>query len=275
MDRVLFCPPTYFDVRDVKNPFMQNSAPVDKELALQQWEEVRRAFEEAGYALASIDAVPELEDMVFANNPVFVGSGEGAEPFIVPSRMRFPSRQREVPYFVEWFRERGHRVLELDLGSEDFLEGHGDLLWHADYSCVWAGHGIRSTRGGVEKFAQALAPMGIEVIPLELVDPRFYHLDTCLAPLTPEALLLYPGAFAAEALASVYSRCPRVHEVGTEDALQFVCNGVAAGGRFITPQLTPRLTQALAIEGLRPVRVETSEFEKSGGSVCCLKLLVE
>jgi len=275
MDRVLFCAPTYFDVLDVKNPFMQNVAPVDKELALRQWNDVRRAFEEAGCALASIDAVPELEDMVFTNNPVFVGSGEGAEPFIVPSRMRFPSRQREVSYFVEWFRERGYRVLELDLQSEDFLEGHGDLLWHADYSCVWAGHGIRSTRGGVEKFTQAVAPMGIEVIPLELVDPRFYHLDTCLAPLTPEALLVYPGAFAAEALAAIYGRCPRVYEVGTEDALQFVCNGVAAGGRFLTPQLTPRLTQALAIEGLRALRVETSEFEKSGGSVCCLKLFVK
>ncbi len=275
MDRVLFCPPTYFDVLDVKNPFMQNVAPVDKELALRQWNDVRRALEDAGYAQASIDAVPGLEDMVFVNNPVFVGGGEGAEPFIVPSRMRFPSRQREVPYLVEWFRERGYRVLELEMESEDFLEGHGDLLWHADFSRVWAGYGIRSTRSGVDKFSQAMAPMGIEVIPLELSDPRFYHLDTCLAPLTDEALLVYPGAFTAQALATLHDRCPRVYEVGTEDALQFVCNGVAAGGRFITPQATPRLAQALAIEGLQAVRVQTSEFEKSGGSVCCLKLFVK
>jgi len=274
MNRVLFCPPTYFEVCDVKNPFMQNAAPVDKELALQQWEGVRRAFEEAGFALAGIDPVPGLEDMVFANNPVFVGRQEGAGPFIVPSRMCFPSRQREVPYYVEWFRERGYRVLELEFG-EEFLEGHGDLLWHADFSCVWAGHGIRSTRDGVEKFSLLMASMEIEVVPLELVDPRFYHLDTCLAPLTAEAVLVYPGAFTAAALATVHRRCPRVYEVGTEDALQFVCNGVAAGGRFITPQLTPRLSQALAIEGLRPVQVATSEFEKSGGSVCCLKLFVE
>ncbi|MGH9555682.1 MAG: dimethylarginine dimethylaminohydrolase family protein, partial [Terriglobales bacterium] len=170
--------------------------------------------------------------------------------------------------------ERGYRVLELEFAS-DFLEGHGDLLWHADSSCVWAGHGIRSTRGGVEKFSQAMDPLGIEVIPLELVDPRFYHLDTCLAPLTPGAVLVYPGAFTAQALETVHSRCSRVYEVGAEDALQFVCNGVAAGDRFITPQVTPRLGQALTIEGLKPVRVETSEFEKSGGSVCCLKLFVE
>ena len=273
MHRVLFCPPTYYDIRDVKNPFMQDVAPVNRELALRQWEEVRGAFEAAGFALASIDPVPDLEDMVFANNQVFVGRNADG-PFVVPSRMRFASRQREVPYFVAWFRERGYRVLELEFG-EDFLEGHGDLLWRADFSYVWAGHGIRSTRGGVEKFSQVVAQLGIEVIPLELVDPRFYHLDTCLAPLTSGAVLVYPGAFTSEALEMVHNRCPRVYEVGTEDALQFVCNGVAAGSRFITPQLTPRLGQALAIEGLEPVRVETSEFEKSGGSVCCLKLFVE
>lgn len=273
MQRVLFCPPNYYEIRDVKNPFMQNAAPVDRGLALRQWEGVRRAFEAAGFALAGIDPVPDLEDMVFANNQVFVGRHADG-PFIVPSRMRFPSRQREVPYFVVWFRERGYRVLELDFG-EDFLEGHGDLLWNSDFSFVWAGYGIRSTRGGVEKFSQALADFGIEVLPIELVDPRFYHLDTCLASLTAGAVLVYPGAFTAEALESIHDRAPRVYEVGTEDALQFVCNGVSAGSRFITPQLTPRLGQALAIEGLQPIKVETSEFEKSGGSVCCLKLFVE
>jgi N-dimethylarginine dimethylaminohydrolase len=273
MQRALFCPPTYYEIRDVKNPFMQNATPVDRDLARSQWDEVRRAFEAAGFATATIEAIPDLEDMVFANNQVFVGPHTDG-PFIVPSRMRFASRQREVPYFVEWFRERGYRVFELDFG-EEFLEGHGDLLWNADYSCVWAGHGIRSSRGGVEKFSRAMAHMGIEVVPLELVDARFYHLDTCLAPLTAEAVLVYPGAFTGEALEDIHSRTPRVYEVGTEDALQFVCNGVVAGGRFITAQLTPRLAQALALEGLQPIKVETSEFEKSGGSVCCLKLFLE
>ena len=154
MDRALFCPPTYFEIRDVKNPFMRGAEPVDAQRAQVQWEDARRAFEGAGIATEVIAAVPDLEDMVFANNQVFVGesrTGEGFR-FIVPSHMRFPSRQREVPYFVEWFQARGYRVIELDLSNE-FLEGHGDLLWHADGSKVWAGHGFRSSRGGVVRFA--------------------------------------------------------------------------------------------------------------------------
>jgi N-dimethylarginine dimethylaminohydrolase len=275
MKGALFCPPTYFEIRDVKNPFMRGAEPVNARKAQAQWEEVRRAFEEAGVATEVIPAVPELEDMVFANNQVFVGETLRGERFrfIVPSHMRFPSRQREVPYFVEWFRGRGYRVVELDLTNE-FLEGHGDLLWHADGSKVWAGHGVRSSRGGVERFAAAMRELEIEVIPLELVDGRFYHLDTCLAPLTAEAVLIYPGAFSGEALASIRAGCPRVHEVEEPEALGFVCNGVAANGRFLTPRLDSGLVRALGREGLEPMVVETSEFEKSGGSVCCLKLFV-
>ena len=270
-NRALFCPPDHFEIRDVKNPFMRGAEPVDPKKARAQWEEVRRAFEDAGVATEVIPAVPDLEDMVFANNQVFVGQSREGEPFIVPSHMRFPSRQREVPYFVEWFRGRGYRVLELDLSNE-FLEGHGDLLWHANGSKVWAGHGFRSSRGGVERFAAAMRLLEVEVIPLELVDGRFYHLDTCLAPLTAEAVLIYPGAFAPAALASIRANCPRVHEVGEPEALRFVCNGVAANGRFLTPHLDEGLLRALVREGLEPVVVETSEFEKSGGSTCCLKL---
>jgi len=271
MNRALFCPPTYFEIRDVKNPFMRDAGPVDKAKALEQWEALRGAFEQAEVATEIIPAVPDLEDMVFANNQVFVGLGREGEKFIVPSHMRFPSRQREVPYFVEWFRGRGYRVMELDLTSE-FLEGHGDLLWHADGSKVWAGYGIRSSRGGVDKFAAAMLKVGVEVVPLELVDERFYHLDTCLAPLTADAVLLHPGAFSREALASIRASCTRVHEVDEQEALSFVCNGVAANGRFIAPHVGAGLGRALKREGLETVAVETSEFEKSGGSVCCLKL---
>ena len=101
MNRALFCPPTYFEIRDVKNPFMRGAEPVNAEKAQAQWEGVRCAFEEAGVATEVIPAVRDLEDMVFANNQVFVGQGRAGEPFFVPSHMRFPSRQREVPYFVE------------------------------------------------------------------------------------------------------------------------------------------------------------------------------
>ncbi len=274
MRKVLFCPPTYFEVRDVKNPFMQPGDPVDRERAARQWHALRAAFQEAGFELESIPAVPDLEDMVFAANQTFVGKSPTIGRFIVPGHMRHHSRRREVPHFVEWFRQRGYKVVELAL-ENDYLEGHGDLLWDVDFSRIWAGFGFRSSRGGVDSFAHAMRELGLEVVALELTDPTFYHLDTCFAPLTPGAVLIYPGAFSPSALAAIRDKCPRVYEVTRDEALRFVCNGVSANGRFLLPHLPASVAKALDCEGLQPVLVDTSEFEKSGGSVCCLKLFLE
>lgn len=272
--RVLLCPPTYFEVCEVKNPYMRGLLAVDPVRAQHQWDTVCDAFRAAGLIVELIDPVPGLEDMVFAANPIFVGHHPTHGRFVVPGRMRHLSRRAEVPHYVEWFRARGYKVLEIELGNE-FLEGHGDLIWDADGTRIWAGHGFRSTSGGIEKFAAAMNRMNIPVIPLQLVDEFFYHLDACLAPLRPGAALIYPEAFSAESLEAVRSHIPRLYEVGREEALQFVCNGVSASRKFLTPALTPCVQEALAREGLQPVLLDTSEFLKSGGSVCCLKLFFD
>ena len=215
-----------------------------------------------------------LDDMVFAANQVFVGHHDRLGNFIVPSRMRYASRHKEVTFFVDWFRQRGYKVIDLDLDGE-YLEGHGDLLWHPDHSRIWAAYGFRSTRGGVEKFAAAMQQLDFPVIPVQLVDEHCYHLDTCLCPLNDDAALIYPGAFSPESLNTVRSAWKRIHELTRDEAHQFMGNGIVANGRFITPRLTRNLEQILAQESLIPVVVDTSEFEKSGGSVFCMKAFIE
>src|SRR5580700_4379321 len=262
----LMCPPTFFDVREPKNPYM--SLPIDRAKAQQQWEGLRGALEDAGLRVEIIDAVEDLDDMVFAANQVFVGHHERQGNFIVPSRMRYASRHKEVTFFVDWFRQRGYKIIELDLDAE-YLEGHGDLLWHPDHSRIWAAYGFRSTQGGVEKFAAAMQKLGFPVIPLQLVDEHCYHLDTCLCPLNDEAALIYPGAFSAESLEIIRKSWRRIHALTSQEAHAFMGNGILANGRYIVPHLTPNLDHILASEGLMPVLVDTSEFEKSGGSAFC------
>jgi N-dimethylarginine dimethylaminohydrolase len=205
---------------------------------------------------------------------MFVGYHAKIGKFIVPSHMRYASRQREVPFYVNWFRQHGYRVIELDLAGE-YLEGHGDLIWHPDHSKIWAAYGFRSTRGGVEKFAAAMQELGFAVVPLQLVDDHCYHLDTCLCPLNQDAVLIYPGAFSPESLEVIRRGWGRVHEIGGDEARQFIGNGIVANGRYLTPRLTPNLSAILEKEGLSPVLIETSEFEKSGGSVFCMKAVIE
>jgi N-dimethylarginine dimethylaminohydrolase len=247
---------------------------IDRLKAQQQWEGLRRALQDAGVQVEIIDPVKDLDDMVFAANQVFVGYHSQFGNFIVPSRMRHASRQKEVSFFVEWFRQRGYKIIDLDLDGEN-LEGHGDLLWHPHRSRIWAAYGFRSTRGGVEKFAAAMQELNFPVTILQLVDEHCYHLDTCLCPLNDDAALIYPGAFSAQSLQTLCAGWKRIHELSQDEARQFIGNGIVVNGRFITPRLTQNLQQILTKEGLTPILVDTSEFEKSGGSAFCMKAFIE
>jgi len=273
----LMCPPTFFDVREPKNPYM--GLPIDRVRALQQWENLRRSLQDSGVKVELIDPVQDFDDMVFAANQVFVGEHRELGKFIVPSRMRYPSRHREVAFYVEWFRKRGYKIIELNLTGQgstgEYLEGHGDLLWHPDRSRIWAAHGFRSTRGGVAKFAASMEKLGFPVVSLELVDAHCYHLDTSLCPLNLEAALIYPGAFSPESLEKIRNGFQRIHELSRDEAVQFMGNGIVVNGRFITPRLTPNLSRILQAENLTPIVVDTSEFEKSGGSVFCMKAFLD
>jgi N-dimethylarginine dimethylaminohydrolase len=78
----------------------------------------------------------------------------------VPGRMVHLSRQRRVPHYLDWYRRRGFKIIDVDLGA-DHLEGDGDLLRHSDRSRIYAGYGFRSTQGSVEKFREAMAKLEI------------------------------------------------------------------------------------------------------------------
>jgi len=278
MLKVLLCPPNYFDVVDQKNPYMAcpelaeaaRESAVDRVKARSQWETLCSVLQQQGCEVETIDPVQGLEDMVFAANQVFAGEKNGYGKFVVPSRMVYPSRQREVSFFADWWRARDYQLIELDYG-DDYLEGHGDLLWHPDGSRIYGGYGFRSTRGGIEKFSAAMSQMGIPVVPLQLVDPYCYHLDTCLCPLNNDAALIFPGAYSADALASLHKFWKRVHLLTADEAHRFMGNGIVVNGSYITPYMTPQLKAILQQEELKPVLVETSEFEKAGGSCFCMK----
>jgi N-dimethylarginine dimethylaminohydrolase len=273
MPRFLLCPPNYFDVVDQKNPYMTRESAVDRVKARSQWETLCNVLRQSGCEVETIDPVEGLEDMVFAANQVFAGEKNGYGKFVVPSRMVYESRQREVPFYAAWCRARDYKIIDLDYAG-DYLEGHGDLLWHPDGSRIYGGYGFRSTRGGVEKFAAAVSEMGIPVVPLHLVDPYCYHLDTCLCPLNDDAALIFPGAYSAEALASLHQFWRRVHLLTADEAHRFMGSGIVVNRSYITPHMTSQLEAILRQEGLTPVIVDTSEFEKAGGSCFCMKLFL-
>lgn len=268
---VLMCPPEHYDVIDVKNPFMTGQVgAVNKGLARKQWEELKAAFEQAGKPVELIAPVPGLEDMVFCANQTITGVTPRMERVCLLGQMRHSSRRKEVPAFSSYFASKGYRVVRF--ADETLLfEGAGDAVWHPSKRLLWGGHGFRSEP---EAYAEVAQAFDTPVILLKLVNERFYHLDTCFCPLTPEAVLIYPSAFDAESLELILKLFPVVLTASEPEAVRgMACNAAVVDSKTaIVQRGSASVTRHMAVMGLRVVEVDTSEFIKAGGSVYCLKM---
>ena len=273
---VLLCPPDHFAVVDVKNVFMRGQlGAVDAERGAEQWRALAATYRAHGLRVEELVPQPGLEDMVFTANPALVVPRPWGGADVILSHMRHPSRQREVEHHERWLRAHGHepRALPSDAGH---LEGHGDVLVVPGRRLLLGGHGGRSE---LPALLAAAALAGAPLVPLPLVGEVFYHLDTCLALLDEDTLLLHPPAFRPEALATLARLFPRRIEADPLEAReQLACNAHAlparADGRVtvLLPAQAPRTAARLAAEGFDVVPVDVSEFHKSGGSIFCLKL---
>ena len=171
MTRYLMCRPTYFAVDYVINPWMDTSVPVDADLAVAQWTALRDTYRALGHTVDEIDAIPGLPDMVFAANGATVVDG-----IAYGAQFRYPQRAPEAPAYLNWLAGAGLRTHE----AKERNEGEGDLLVTGRF--LLAGTGFRTD---LAAHAEAQELFGRPVITLQLVDPRYYHLDTALTVLGP------------------------------------------------------------------------------------------
>jgi N-dimethylarginine dimethylaminohydrolase len=261
----LMCAPKFFDVQYVINPWMEgNLHSASIPLAEEQWQRLHRAVSTHA-EVRLVGPQPGLPDMVFTANAGLVHKGIAAL-----SRFRCAERSGEEEHFRRWFSEAGFAVREIPADTP--FEGEGDALFTPDGRRLWAGHGWRTAEAS-HRCLQQLWP-GCEVVPLRLIDPRFYHLDTCFAPLANGDLLYYPPAFDADSLARVdeyYEPGNRI-TVGEEDALRFACNAVNIGEQMVLNQISNNLLQKLESRGFAITQVQMSEFLKAGGAAKCLCL---
>ena len=259
---LLMCVPKLYEVSYVINPWMKdNLGNSSRRRALQQWEDLYEVL--SGLTdIHLVEPIAGSPDMVFTAN-----AGLARDGVVAISSFYHPERQGEEPHFREWFHKAGYAVV--DLPRETPFEGEGDALFSADGSILWAGHGTRT----LEASHVALRRLwDVEVVSLRLMDPRFYHLDTCFAPLEDGSLLYYPPAFDEESLKkieAVYTAEKRI-AVGEEDALAFACNAVNLGKTIVLNCISADLKQELRERGFEVIQVRLDEFLKAGGAAKCL-----
>jgi N-dimethylarginine dimethylaminohydrolase len=117
--------------------------------------------------------------------------------------------------------------------------------------------------------------MNCEAIPVQLVDDRYYHLDTCFCPLDPTTAIWHPPAFDEYGQKAIQNSVANLIAVEEQEAARFACNAVVIGRHVVLNNGCPRLEQSLAERDFTPHPVPLDEFIKAGGSAKCLTLRLD
>ncbi|MGW8781158.1 dimethylargininase [Streptomyces sp. NPDC055796] len=259
--RYLMCPPAHFKVTYSINPWMDPTKPVDLPLAHAQWEDLRDRYRSLGHTVETLVPDPELPDMVFAANGALVVDGR-----VLGARFAYPERAAEAEIHLDWFRSHGFEHVH---EPSHVNEGEGDFAVTATY--ILAGRGFRSSPLSHD---EAQEFFGRPVIGLDLVDPRYYHLDTALCVLDGDEVMYYPPAFSPGSRAVLERLFPDALIAGDEDAAALGLNAVSDGLNVLLPQAATGLFQPLRERGFEPVPMDLGELLKGGGSVkCCTQEL--
>jgi N-dimethylarginine dimethylaminohydrolase len=256
--RYLMCEPRYFAVQYAINPWMDPSVPVDTELAVQQWRGLLDTYRRLGHDVSQIEPVDGLPDMVFAANGATVANNR-----VYGAKFLHAERAAEGPAYLSWFRAAG-----FDTHDAQFVnEGEGDLLVAG--SQLLAGTGFRTDPAAHAEAGEAL---GLPVVTLELVDPRYYHLDTALCVLGPDEIAYYPGAFSPASQAVLRDLYPNAIIATAADAAVLGLNAVSDSYHVVLPAEAVELAAVLRARGYQPVPVHLSELRKAGGGPKCCTL---
>jgi N-dimethylarginine dimethylaminohydrolase len=261
--RILMCPPDYFGIKYEINPWMSRARDAEPDRSKSQWQHLYDALLRLGVQVELMTPQPELPDLVFTANAGVVFGKD-----FYSSRFRHEVRQRESPYFETWFQSQGFHVHQLP--EDVYFEGAGDALFCG--ATLFAGYRIRSDAIGHQHLGQTLK---VQVLPVELVDNRFYHLDTCFCPLAPGTAIWFPGAFDTYGQKVLRSHVSQLLEVKEAEAERFGCNAVVVGKTVVLNTGCEQLMRDLQQRGYATVAVELDEFLKSGGSAKCLTLRLD
>ncbi len=255
-----------------------NSGKEDHQKALEQWQAIYNIYlseHKSGNILGTkfIIGASNCEDMVFCANQSFPWIDVNGKPMVIMSRMRYPSRQNEVPFFESFYQSLHYTVFPPP--GDGLLEGMGDLIPVPGKMLIFGGYGHRTDLTTLDQLSKMLS---CTILPLELVNDAFYHLDTCFIPLDTQTALIAREAFNQSGYDQIKATFAEVIEIPlNESAKGFALNAhVVHGQRYpfaVIQKDNPFTTSVLKEKGYKVYEVDTSEYMKSGGSVFCMKMM--
>lgn len=249
--RFLVCPPTVF---------AGSADPV----ALRQWDRFIETLGCAGHIeLVRLESSEHVPDLIFTSNAgLIVGN------LAIVSSFRHPERRREQGIYRAALTRAGFATTYL---QQTYFEGAGDALFDRVRPACYVGYGWRTERNASLQLGEIL---GCRVVPLLMIDERFYHLDSALCPLASGHVLAYMDAFSphAQQLLRRSVEPEYLIEVDVDDALTLACNAVEVGDAVVMHAAGRRLRERLNDAGYRVFCTDLDAFVRTGTSAKGLTL---
>jgi N-dimethylarginine dimethylaminohydrolase len=266
MSSILVCPPKHYSVDYEINAWMNLNIDVDKNRAELQWTKMCAGLIRSGANLKYIKPHPHFPDMVFTANAGLIHGNTA-----ILSNNKHKERQGESPLFKRWFLENGYKVIELP--KHIYFEGAADAMFINDV--LFMGHGFRTSKEAHPIIANVF---NVEYVSCELVDPHFYHLDTCFLHIK-DRIIYYRDAFSNKSIERammkliencLFKQVPLdILNISESHAKQFVCNSVEIDNNIVAPVFD---YDDIFGQKDNVHECDVSEFIKAGGAVKCLTL---
>lgn len=258
--KVLMCRPDYFDIVYEINPWMKVCS-VSILKAQEQWSNLAQIYQDLEIEVKVIEPNIDFPDMVFATDQGII-----KRDIFISGNFRFVERQGESELYKEWLLQNGYIINHT---QKDVCFEGGDCVMIGDKMVF--GYGFRSDLQAAKEIEKIL---DIEVIPIKLINYRFYHLDTALFSLNSNTLFYVESAFERKSL-ELLSEKANLISIDEAEANNFAANSMVTNGHVIMTANNLKMKKDIEDQGYKVIEVDVSEFLKSGGGIHCLTLVLE
>jgi len=275
MLRILIEPSTFeiLPLQKHQNPYIEVGFKADKKKVNAHYSQFVEAFFCPIYKVTLPTRIGLLPDIVFCAS-AGLALPRLSGPLVLLPNMKYAQRKAELPHIRKIFQELSIPTVEYH-GKEPF-EGQAELKWFDGGRKAILGYGYRSTKQTVQELSKLFAKLygkdAPQLLGLHIRSPKYYHLDLAMLDYSDKQCIVHKDAFSLQGLQQLRDFLGPANVTLADTVDPFALNAIVDGGNLITHRLTdPSFKRFLeAKTGLSVVQVDTSEFEKSGGSVRCM-----
>ena len=264
-------------IQDGQNPYINVSydATAHKHRIENEHARVVHAFTASPTILCELPArTAHLPDIVFMAN-AGLSLPRLSHPLLLLPNMKYKQRNAELPYLRTIYKKIGLPVLEYP-GKEPF-EGQAELKWFDGGRKAICGYGHRSTKQTfveLDRLFQTLyGSDNPELLVIRLISPDYYHLDVAMLEYDNKCIV-HKRSVTPASLRKIEAFLGKQNVTILDTTDSFCLNAIVDGAHLLTHRLTDPTLKPLfeSLTGRSVKQVDTSEFEKSGGSIRCMTL---